>query len=449
MPIFTRLLSTNDIGEFSNMTSWIGILCIVATFELFSTIGVARYDFKGELDDYMASNLLLGTTITLIFYLICLTFKEAFLSFFSFTELELHVTFMYLLVYPALQMFQSRKQIQYEYKMSVLLSLLSVLSATGLSLICVLTFSNKLLGRILGYYVPLIVINLCIYIYILLKAKRISARYWKYALRIAAPLIVHLLAGNLLNSSDRVMINSMRGSSEAAMYTVAYSCGIIVQVLWQSMNTAWSPWAYEMMSKKNYTAMRKASKPYILFFGFVSLGFMLIGPEVLLIMGGEAYLEATGVILPVLAAYVFQFTYSLYVNIEFYYKKQHYIAIGTIVAAVVNIVLNYIFIPKFGYVAAAYTTLIGYIVLFLIHYGFTHLMGLNQIYDTKFIMGFLLAFLAIMFAGIELYKHNIIRYVLIAILFLAVVIAMVVFRKEVIYAIKKKSFDKFHERFRR
>lgn len=60
------------------------------------------------------------------------------------------------------------------------------------------------------------------------------------------------------------------------------------------------------------------------------------------------------------------FAYSLYVNIEHYYKKTPYITVNTIIAAASNIVLNFIFIPRYGYIAAAYTTLASYFISFCI-----------------------------------------------------------------------------------
>ena len=447
-PIFTRLLTSGEIGDFSNFVSWIGILGIVATFELSGTIGLARYDYRNELDDYMASVLLLGSMITLGFYLLCLIFKNKVLAFLGFSELELHAAFVYLIFYPALLMFQGKKQIMYEYKASVAISTASMLSAVLFSLILVLLCENKLVGRIMGHYGTMTVLNVAVYLYLLLKTKKIKVKYWGYALKLSAPMIVHMLAGNLLNSSDRIMIRNICGTSDVAMYSVAYTCAMVVQVLWQSMNSAWAPWAYEMMDSENYRAMRKAVKPYVISFGLIAFAFMIVGPEVLWVMGGKAYMEALAVIPPVLCAYVFQFVYSLFVNIEFFYKKQHYIAIGTIIASFTNIVLNSVFIPVFGYVAAAYTTLAGYILLFLVHYLFTVRMGKNSIYSARFIFTFLGCALLMTGLGIILYQFTLIRYALIAIAFFLVASLIVLLRKELMELVKNRSTVGIKKRIR-
>ena len=68
--------------------------------------------------------------------------------------------------------------------------------------------------------------------------------------------------------------------------------------------------------------------------------------------------------------YIMRFLYNLFANIEYYYGKTKYVAVASLGAAVTNFVLNYIFIPKFGYYVAGYTTLISYVLYALGHYLF-------------------------------------------------------------------------------
>lgn len=265
MPIFTRIMSPEAVGDFSNFTSWVAILGAIATADLYSSVWMARFDYRDELNDYIASNLVLGSTITICFYAIALLFKRFFLKLFCFSELELHTAFVYFMVYPALQMFQVKSRIEYKYKTSVMLSISSALISTGVSLICVILTEHKLIGRLMGYYVPLIFLNGALYIYMLKRSNKISCQYWRYGLTISLPMVLHTLSGSLLGSSDRVMIKHMCGSSATAFYSIAYSCAMIVSVLWMSLNSAWSPWAYEKMNEKDFIMLKRASKPYILF----------------------------------------------------------------------------------------------------------------------------------------------------------------------------------------
>ena len=414
MPLFTRLMTQSEIGTFSNITSWFSILAIVATFEIYSSISIARFDYKGKLDEYMSSCLVLGSTITFGFYIIVLVFHQFFEQLFLMDFMTLNLVFIYLLVYPAVQMFQLKSQIQYKYKASAIISLVNAVLSTGVSLVLVLLMRDSLQGRIIGYFVPLILIALNIYIYLIKSGKRVTRKYWKYAIRIAFPLIWHLLAGYLLSSADRIMITRMVSPEANALYSVSYTISMAVNILWVSMNSAWSPWAYEMMDKKDYPILRKKSKPYTIFFLTIVLLFMLITPELLMIMGGSSYIEAKYVMPPVMVGYVFQFIYSLFVNIEFYHKKQKNIAIGTIIAAIINIGLNFIFIPIFGYIAAAYTTLVGYACLFTIHYLFVKKLGCSHWYDIKFFIAIIIVALLALLACNALYIYDIARYIIFA-----------------------------------
>lgn len=438
-PIFTRLLSSSDVGYVSNTLSWVSILAVITTFDLSVSISAARFDYRNQMDNYVGSVVVLSSSITFLFYLIVIVFREFFMYLFSVNFLTLNLMFSYFLVYPALQMFQMKSRVFYKYKISSALAICSVFASTGGSLIMVILCDDKLFGRIVGYFVPHIVLNLIVYIYILYKAGKLSTKYWIYALKISIPLIWHTLSIHILSSSDRVMITRFCGTSDNALYSVAYSCALIVQVLWTSMNSAWAPWAYEMMDNKDYGALKKASRPFILFFGLIVLIFLLISPEVLFLMGGKKYASAISVIPPVMIGYVFQFVFSLYVNIEYYSKKQPFIAMGTTVAAIVNIVLNLLFIPMLGYVAAAYTTLVGYIVLFMMHYMFVKKLKKEWWYDTKFNFIFLVISMCMIPLFSILYTYNIIRYALIIIISFISLTLVFKLRKEIMLTITTKS----------
>lgn len=105
----------------------------------------------------------------------------------------------------------------------------------------------------------------------------------------------------------------------------------------------------------------------MLILGGITAGVTLLAPEFIYLLGGNKYAEAYTCTVPVLVAGFFAMSYTIPVVVEYYKEKTSYISVGTAVAALINICLNALFIPKYGYVAAAYTTLISYIVYFSIH----------------------------------------------------------------------------------
>lgn len=441
-PIFTRVLTQGDIGRFSNMLTWVSLLAIVTTFDLYASLSVARFDFKDELNEYVASNLVLSSTITIFFYGLFLLFGDNILKILGFSKLQLHISFIYLLLYPAIMMFQTQRQLEYAYKPIIIVTVTSAVGSTFISLICALVMQDKFLGRMVGYYIPAIIINLILYIYVLKKAKYLKLDYCKYGLKIAGPMVFHLIAGYILNSSDVIMIRNLRGDEETALYSISYACAAIIQILWSSVNGAWSPWSIEKMQKKELSTLTKAARPFVAFFAFIVFGCVLIAPEILYVMGGESYIVAKYVIPPVMIGYLFQFLYSLYVNIEFYLKKQMFIALGTIIAAATNLVLNLIFIPKYGFIAAAYTTLFSYAILFIIHFVLTTIgMKKKKWYDDMYNIMIAVLAMGVVFISTILYNVDIIRYILLLIITLVVIILLIVFRKGILSAIKTRSIE--------
>ena len=87
-----------------------------------------------------------------------------------------------------------------------------------------------------------------------------------------------------------------------------------------------------------------------------------MGPEIVMFIGGDKYAGAENVIPPVAVSLLLLFYAQLFINVEFYYEKKKDLVFASIGAAILNLVLNWIFIPRYGYVAAAYTTLVSYVV---------------------------------------------------------------------------------------
>lgn len=415
-PVFTRLLSSSDYGEFSNFVAWAGIIVIVATMDMHATVNRARYDYE-NLDGYLSSVAVCGTVVTTVLWGIVQLFPAFFTRFFSMEMPYINILFITTMVSPALTLLQAKNRINYRYKTYVALSFGSALLATGVSLILVLLMENQLAGRIIGHYGTVFVIDLCVYIYILYKGRQVRWDQCRYALLICIPMIPHLLSKYILNQSDRIMIKQFCGASDTAFYSLAYSCAMIPIMLGTATNVAWSPWSSEQIYKSRFETVRKASYYYILGFYLIVLAMFLLGPEVIFIMGGKKYASALYVMPPVVMGAAFQFLYNLYVALEQFAKKTVGMAFGTAAAAMINIVLNFILIPRYGYIAAAYTTLFGYMCLLIIHFFLARRTGYVQAYDTKFVFGSVAALFGIMLAVLMMYSLTpLIRYAIVAVL---------------------------------
>lgn len=438
-PLFTRLLTKQEFGAYNNFASWVAILTIITAFDAHTSIIRSKHDVKEDLDSYIYSILTLNSLVTLCCYVCILIFKPFFLRVFGFQEEYIHIMFVYLFVSPAFNMLLTRSRAFYKYKLFALLSGISTLGAMGLSVVLVISMQNKLLGRVLGQYIPISIISLVLYGIIIIHGKKIRIKYWKYVVVLCVPLIPHLLSINILGTSARIMINNICGPEFTALYSIAYSCQQIASIIFDSINKAWAPWLLDSMHSKNYDSIKKASKPYFLIMALVICATLLVGPEIVWILGGESYMSAVNALPPLLISCAFQCVYTMYVNVEFYCKRTIPIAIATMVAAAINIALNYMLIPIWGYVAAAYATLIGYICMLVFHYITVKRLGFEKIFDRKFIFIGLAAGLVFMSLCYVLYQYNTLRYVVILIYGLGIVIMGIKYRKDILMLIKGRN----------
>ena len=98
-----------------------------------------------------------------------------------------------------------------------------------------------------------------------------------------------------------------------------------------------------------------------------TVGLMALSPEIIYILGGKGYEAGKLVAVPMIMDAFILFLYNIIVPSEYYTKKTTYIMTGTLIAAGLNLVTNYIFIKAYGFIAAAYTTLFSYVCYLLLH----------------------------------------------------------------------------------
>lgn len=426
-PIFARLMTKTELGNFTNFSSWAAILMVITSFDLAQSIIRSKLEHENDIDSYIWSILSFSTLWTLLVYGIFLLVPTAFSDFLKIDVKYIHVMFLYLFSAPAYQMLITKHRAFYKYKMFVLLTGIMTISGVMLSLIMALLMQDSFAGRVLGYYIPQIVIGFAIFIFIVVKGKEIKIKYWKYACVICLPLVPHILSLYLLSLSDTIIITKLCGAGYTAVYSIAYSAYHIVTVLFDSMNKAWAPWLLESLHYKKYREIKAVSKIYIGVFVILTIGVLILTPEIIFVLGGNQYKAAVFCLPPLITSCAFQFIYTMYVNIEFYKKKTVGVCAATIVATIINVVLNLIFIPlipEISYIIASYTTLVGYGVLFVLHYYIVKKMKMSHVYDIGYILkmlGIIFLISAIMNA---IYKMNIIRYSLL-ILYVIITICLV------------------------
>ena len=439
IPIFTRLLTKTEFGIYSNYTSWLSLMMIFVTLNLESTLISARFDFENKFDEYILSMLSLSSVCALIWLVISNLVPNNFGQFFDLDPIYINIMLIYLLFMPAINLYQARERYMFEYKKTVLVSLIIAISTSVLSVLLVLFMDNGLMGRVIGAAIPSVILGIFLYAYFIKRGKKVEIKYWAYAIPICFPYIPHLLSMTLLNSTDRIMITKFCGAEETALYSLAYNCGMIVTLLMTSLNSAFAPWLGEKLYNDRFVEIKVFSKKYITAFFVLAIGIMLVSPEILLILGGRSYYEAVYVLAPVSMGCLCQFLYTLFVNVEQFKKKTVGMAIASILAALINLGLNYLLIPRMGYLVAAYTTLIGYICLLLMHMYLVKRLNVGDVFDYKFVILIVLIGIVAMVIITDLYSNTVIRFIVIGIYCATLLVILYKHKKIVLEYVKKRK----------
>jgi O-antigen/teichoic acid export membrane protein len=422
IPIFTRLLTTGDYGTVALYTSWVGIFTIVMTLDLKVSVGRGFYDFKEEYNQFVSSVIFLSLLVFCSFLGLFIIFNDFFLNITGLTKI-----LFYIMIFQAYFAFVNEYAIykfkfEYKYKLVSILTITTTIAGILLSIFLVVNVfeTQRYLGKIIGGASIAITAGIFWFIYLIIKGKKlVDFKYWKYALFLSVPLIMHNVSGIVNNQFDRIIINKYLGDSPTGIYSFAYNVGMIVTVLLASLNQAWVPWFYEQMDKKNYANIKKKADTYRDFFVLAYALLLFISPELVRIMADERYWEGLYIVPWIFMAYYFQYMYTLEVNVEFFHKRTGLISLGTILSAAINVVLNIILIPIYGYPAAAVTTAISYLFLFIFHYILTSKVIKHSVWGIRFHLKSLIYLVFITLAFIMLQDLILLRILLFMVMLMA------------------------------
>lgn len=415
-PLFVRLMTTYQFGKYSVYLSWESILIIFATLNLASSVyNNAMVKYEGKIDEVTSSFLGLSTTITLALFIIYVLFCDKINNATGLNTVITLAMFVQMFLEPAYQFWATRQRFNYKYKKLVLITLFIAVGSPILGIISVIASEYKTEARVISYVFVISIVGIIFYVKTMLKGKKIyDSEYWKYALNFNLPLLPHYLAQKILNQSDKIMIDKYMDSSKAAFYSVAFTIASVLQIVITAVNSSFVPYIYTCIKQKDYNKIRNISFLILICISCMCLFVMLLGPELVYIVGGEQYMEAIWCIPPIAASIFFIFFYCMFANVEFYYEKTKFMMVGSVIIAILNIILNYVGMVNFGYVSVSYVTLICYIMFSVVHYIYYKKIiisnGMKSFYNEKILFLYSIVFLFLSLGILVTYKFNYLRY---------------------------------------
>jgi O-antigen/teichoic acid export membrane protein len=402
LPIFTRLMSPDEYGVLSVFVSFTGILAIIFGFGIRGAIGRYYYEDTDDFFEYFSSNFWFVLSASIGLTVLVIIFRDEIYNFLNIPYGMIYIALGITIPQVIYQLYQAYLTASRNSKKVATLNVTYALVSTILAITIMYQMSDeRYFAKAIGQAVGVILMFGITLWYLNDHIKfNVEKKHLKYSLVFGLPIVVHLLSQNILNTFDQIIINQLVGRRETGLYSVAYKIGMIQNIISMGILKSWTPIFYEKLNENKISDINELAKKYGLIISFVAMGLIFFSKEVITVLVDKEYHEALILIPIIIVSYFFFFMYAMYVNYAFYQKKTKKIALFTIIAGGVNIGLNYLFIPEYGYIAAAWTTLASYGILFILHYiNVKWIIGMKEITSLKI---FILPLIIILFSwGIQ------------------------------------------------
>lgn len=412
IPITTQILDTADLGNAVSFFSIRNIGLNLFTLASYTAVNRGLIEFPEKKYEFLSSLLLFNMGLITVFGFIYFLFHSFFEHFLGFSPSLSILLFISVLLWMAYTIGTTYLLFHNRYKTMFCITMCIGPLSQFLAIFLILHINNKkYLGRIIGLDSFYWIIGLLFIIFILFCGHfSCKKKYIVYSLALSLPLIPHLLAQTLLSQSDLIMITNICDAEKTGIYSMAYTIAMVLYSLLSQIMAVWSPWCYRRLAENNTSIIYKYSKVLFLIALIMSIGLMMISPEAVTFFLADSYHECIYLIPIIVVGMFFLFSYTFFYDIEYYHKKTKLIAIASILSAFINILLNAIFIPIYGYIAAGYTTAIGYFFLMLLHMIFMRKIDTRKIYNIRVL--FLSGMFVLVYAIIIQYliNHILLRY---------------------------------------
>ncbi len=229
----------------------------------------------------------------------------------------------------------------------------------GLSLLLILIIGMGWEGRAIGIVIAIVVFGI-LALFSLQHASLVRWRwdpgYARTILRFGIPLVPHTVGGMMINMSDRFIVTSLLGVNETGVYAAAMQIGLVISVLADAGNKAFSPWLYGALSRNNPDSKARIVRYTYLLFLVVPLAAVLFGmaaPYILTLIVGEQFRGGSDVVLYIAVGGAFSGMYYLVANYIFFAAKNEMLALATLVSGFAGVALSWNLVGLYGAVGAA------------------------------------------------------------------------------------------------
>ena len=364
--LYTAKLTTQEYGSYDLIVTIITFITPFITLTLEESMFRFLIDAKNKREEKSIITQTVLTILTMLSIACLLIFF--IIKLFSINTTKLFIPYVIAVVLMAMMnaLVRGLGKIKLYSLSNFILSILTIVLNIVLILGTNLKVDGLLLSVIIANLVMVVFLSVRLHLRRYINPKLVNRRLMKEMLSYSIPLIPHSLSWTIINLSDRVIVTSFLGAASNGIYAISNKFPTIINTVYNYFAIAWKESAAKALhsdeSSKYYNKIYVSLRNLVYSATVVVIAAI---PFIFNILINKSYSEAY-LYIPILVFSVyFSNMASFYGGIFSAYKQTKIIGSTTLVAAVINLAINLIFIKLFGIYAAAISTFISSVFLYV------------------------------------------------------------------------------------
>lgn len=417
LPIYTQYLSPTDYGILQTLNSIAAFLPFVISLSLDSAFG--RYYHEDKYDKTRLINLFSTVYWFVLAYGILILFVIILLSPLWVEDLITVPVFpfIYITIIPVLfnqlaLLGRTFLQQALETKKSTLLDITSTLLNASISVILLVIFDMGVISRLIGIAVGALFLFVFYHFYFLhigILKYTFSKSDLNKCLKYSLPMLPAMAGSWISSMSDRLVIAKYCSLASVGLYSLAFQLSQILYLIGDAITRVVGPLIMSgLISDKENTKNKIISSSFQIFvlMLFANICLFIFSNDIINIFANKAYYEAA-VFIPLLGFnYVIGMQQRFPTTIISFKKKTWIISLGCILMALINLCLNLLFVPSYGYEFSVYASVAANISYCIWSFIWSNKFERISFMWNKYILAFLLFILLLAFYFYFLYNHT-------------------------------------------
>lgn len=372
VPIYTRYLSPSEYGIIDLFVIVASIISLTIALEIHQAVVRFYQDTKEQKDrtEYVSTAFLFTVFVYSLFLIVSLTFSDN-LTVWLLDDLAYKGTYLLATwaIFTQGLFYFTHGQLKWQIMpkestvVSIINALIVALVAVYLLVVENMKIESIFIGQIVGN-----TMGIFISIYYTRRSYQLTFVYVKFKemVSFSLPLVLSGVAIFIALFIDRIAIKYFLGLEDLGIYGLAYRFASITSLVMIGFQSSLTPLIYKHYKEKETPEnIAKLFKLFSIFALFVITGTILFSNEMITFLTTKEYYQASPII-PILVMAIFFTNMYIFLPGLSIAKKTKIISLISILGAIFNTVLNFIFIPKFGVEGAAYATLVSAISISII-----------------------------------------------------------------------------------